>query len=77
MLCTLRKYFYVVFWGQTSGDTRRSFKSRAALQFFMRRRYGAGQWRQEGALLEVRQPFSGTWAAVGYISEIHDIEWQD
>lgn len=77
MLCTLAKVYDVHFWGAGSGDQRREFKNRASLQFYMRRRYGAGQWRQTGAILEVLQPYSRSWAAVGYIYALTVPQWCD
>jgi hypothetical protein len=77
MLCTLSKVYQVVFWGQGTEGTRRTFKSRASLQFYMRRKYGAGQWRQTGAVLEVLQPYSGEWAGVGYIEAASRLLWCD
>ena len=77
MLCTLRRVYQVIFWGAGTAGVRRTFKSRASLQFYMRRKYGAGVWRQSGCVLEVKQPFSGEWAGVGYIEAATLTEWCD
>lgn len=77
MLCTIQKCYLVIFWQQGTDGVPRTFKSRASLQFHMRRKYGAGQWRQTGAVLEVLQPFSGAWVAVGYIEAASRLLWCD
>lgn len=77
MLGTLAPCYVVAFFKDGLKADPRTFKSRASLQFHMRRHFGAGNWRQDGCFLMARMPYSGDWAAVAYIESAPRWVWCD
>ena len=77
MLCTVQKSYDVCFFGTPGGQVVRFYKSRVALQFACRRRFGAGHWRLKGSRLEVKAPYSGAWLLAGHVTVFKNYEWCD
>ena len=77
MLCTVSKSYAVYFFGAAPGVQRREYKDRTALQFAMRRRFGAGMWRIRGDYVETRLPYSGAWLKAAHLTEAPRYEWAD
>ena len=77
MLCTVSKAYAVYFFGTPPGVLRREYKDRTALQFAMRRRFGAGNWRVNGDYIEVRGGYSGAWLRAAHVTACPRYNWAD
>ena len=77
MLCTLRKCWSLCWYQGHGPGGLRVYKSRASLQFAIRRRLGAGQWKQVGCQIYARMPFTGDWEPVAWCEPMPTIEWAE
>ena len=70
MLGRWSTHLEIDWWGADGGIVAtESFKSRRHVQWRLRARFGAGNWRIRDGHVEVRQPYYRQWGEVGHLWE--------